>query len=556
MTRSKQIGAVTRATVALVVLVATVCACTPRVKTIAKTIPEGVEAVVADAEKVLREDMRPIRGETRVLVFAIDGLGLDEMRALLASGHGPHTEALIGAAADDDSFERGYLAPDTLSVLPSSTIAAWTTLFTGATPADSGVPGNEFFLRESGNFYAIAPTSVSSRLHALKAINDGLLNSLIEAPTLYEQVDLHAHVSMSQVYRGADLFTRSEAALLELLIKNMASSIAPSEKVERAPFAAIDTESFDSMRDGWEQHGLPDLQVVYLPGLDLFSHVTEQPLQDQPSYYREVIDPFVGQVLREYQQRDALADTWVILVSDHGHTPVIADAEHALEVEDFAAQFEQIGFQLRPAGLEIDAEDFTAVLAAQGGLGFIYLADRSRCQQGAFCDWEARPRWKKDVRPVVEMLERYNRDPEGLNGKLDVILTRNPQDEESSFQVWEDGALHPVADWLKNNDLDHQIDFERRLRELTDGPYGARVGEIVLVPRYGMRYPKEERYYIARPMTSDHGSATLADSRFALLVAHPRKSGAEIKTIVDKVTGNAPRQQHFVSLVKRLLEVD
>lgn len=71
-----------------------------------------------------------------------------------------------------------------------------------------------------------------------------------------------------------------------------------------------------------------------------------------------------------------------------------------------------------------------------------------------------------------------------------------------------------------------------------------------------MRYPEEERYYFAKPMASEHGSATIEDSRFTLLVAHPDKDGAEIKRIVDSVTGGAPRQQHFVPLAKHILAVD
>ena len=238
-----------------------------RTMTVIETLPQALEAIINE-EQQLREELRPIRGEARLLVFAIDGLGRDEMSDILSSDSAPHTREFVGSASRGDSatYERAYLAPQTLTVLPSSTISAWATIFTGADPGDTGIPGNEFFVREQGRFYAFAPTSVASRKHALEAVNDGLLNDLIEVPTLYEQLDLRAHVSMSQVYRGADIFTISDSAILKFITNTATSPAAQEGEIERGPYAALDAESFDSISDAWEDHGLPDIQVVYLPG--------------------------------------------------------------------------------------------------------------------------------------------------------------------------------------------------------------------------------------------------------------------------------------------------
>lgn len=535
-------------------MAAAVAGCTPQVRTVAETVPEGVEAVVTDDERELRERMRPIRGGTRLLVFAIDGLGRDQMLRILDSRDAVQTRLLTGTPTGRPAvFEHAYLVPDTLSVLPSSTIAAWTTVFTGQSPAATGVPGNEFFLRNTGTFYAIAPTSVQSRLQALEAINDGLLNDLIHVPTLYEKAGLRAHVSMSQVYRGADLFTKSKGPLLKMVVRTAEDLFDSDKEVERAPYAALDSESLEAIQDGWEQYGVPDIQVIYLPGLDLYSHIAAEPIAAIPGYYQDIIEPAIAQVVNEYHRRDLLDDTWIMIVSDHGRTPVLADHEHALEVEDFVDRFADAGYELRPAGMEIDDEDFTAVLASQGGLGYVYLANRAECAAHEYCDWKKPPRWREDVRPIVEMLERYNRDPAGLNGKLDAILTRDPQDPDASFGVWSDGALHEVGNWVRSHHLDHQVDFERRLRELTNGPYGGTVGEIVLLPKYGRRYPKTDRYYFSLPVHSEHGSATVADSRFTWLVAHAGMSGTAIRKRVDRIVGTTARQQAFVPLALDLL---
>jgi hypothetical protein len=99
--------------------------------------------------------------------------------------------------------------------------------------------------------------------------------------------------------------------LLELLVRKAVA--AGDDEAEKSPYAAIDEDSYDSMRDGWERYG---------------------------------------------------------------HTPVIADAAHALEVDDLVEAFESVGYDLRPAALTVDDEDFTAVLTSQGGLAYVYIALR------------------------------------------------------------------------------------------------------------------------------------------------------------------------------------
>ena len=57
-------------------------------------------------------------------------------------------------------YEHAYSVPNAVSILPSTTVAAWSAIFTGAPPAQNGVPGNEWFVREEMKFYAPVPVSV------------------------------------------------------------------------------------------------------------------------------------------------------------------------------------------------------------------------------------------------------------------------------------------------------------------------------------------------------------------------------------------------------------
>ena len=173
-----------------------------------RSVPELVKMIREDGDRPLREPMRPIRGETRVLVFALDGVGHDTFVEAVRTGAMPRVATLLGPAAGaQGTFAHGYAAPDVLSILPSSTSAAWTSTFTGRPPAETGVAGNEWFDRATGRFHAPTPITVDRRYQVLQSYNEDRLGERIDVPTLYERASVRSHVSLSHVYRGADLLT-------------------------------------------------------------------------------------------------------------------------------------------------------------------------------------------------------------------------------------------------------------------------------------------------------------------------------------------------------------
>jgi len=73
--------------------------------------------------------------EPHVLIFAFDGAGYDQLMHAISSGNAPHMAALLGKDQGKGVYAHAYSAPNALSILPSTTIAAWSSIFTGATPA-------------------------------------------------------------------------------------------------------------------------------------------------------------------------------------------------------------------------------------------------------------------------------------------------------------------------------------------------------------------------------------------------------------------------------------
>lgn len=526
-------------------------------------------------EKQLREPMRPARGGARVLVFALDGVGEDELLAAIRGGAAGHMAALLGASTArgagagtgaDDSFAWGYAVPGVLSILPSTTLAAWTSVFTGEPPARTGVPGNEWYAREQRTFYAPAPVSVEGIEHALAIYTDGLLDRAVAVPTLYERADVRSYVALSQVHGGADLLVLPDLGVLGELVSAAVAGLGDEgESMEQEAYSRLDEAAVDQLLETMQAHGVADLQVVYFPGVDLYTHVAEHSIESQRRYLVEVIDRAVGRVVDAYREAGVLEQTWIVFVSDHGHTPVLDDDRHALGtdgVDEPPALLERVGFRMRPFELRVEGEarDYQAVVAYQGAIAYVYLADRSTCtERGTECDWVRGPRLEEDVLPVVRAFDEANRTGArvpGLRGTLDLVFAREPRraDEDAlPFQVWDGAALVPVGDYLARHPRPDLLELESRLEGLAAGPYGHRAGDVLLLAKSGAERPIEERYYFSSEYRSWHGSPTAQDSRIPLLVARRGTPAAQVREVVTRTIGTRPTQLDVTRLILGLL---
>jgi len=527
---------------------------------------EVADLLSAGGEKVLRDPIRADRPGPRVLLFALDGVGEDELLGAVSGGGAPRIAALLGAPGEGRGvYAQAYAVPGVLSILPSTTLAAWSSLFTGEPAGRTGVPGNEWFAREEGRFYAPAPVSVTDHDDAVRVYSDGLVGAALRVPTLYELADVRAFVSLSQIHRGADLLTTPEPSAFGDLVTAVAKGVSGEEKVSQEAYAELDRTATENLVESLRTQGLPVLQVVYFPGVDLYTHVAEHPIPDQRRYLREVVDSAVGSVLDEYRRAGALDDTYVLFVADHGHTPVLQDDRHALEAEgedEPPALLERAGFRVRPFVLEPDEEErgFQAVVAYQGAFAYVYLADRSTCPgPGTPCDWRRAPRLEEDVLPVVRAFDRANRAGEGvpqLRGTLDLIFAREPRpvgEDALPFRVWDGERLVEVAEYLARNPRPDLVELPARLEGLGAGPYGHRAGDVLLLARTGIQRPIEERFYFSGSYRSWHGSPTEQDSRIPLVVARPGMRGAELRERVRRAVGEHPSQLDVVRLVRALL---
>ncbi len=534
-----------------------------------KPVTEVGELIAQGGEKRLRDPMRPARGTTRVLLIALDGVGEDELLHAIREGGAPNIASVLGAESIDSGlFGHAYAVPGVLTILPSTTVAAWTALFTGEPAARNGVPGNEWFVREEMRFYAPAPVSVTDHEDAVRTYTDDLVGGAIRVPTIYEMAGVRSYVSLSQVHRGADLLTTPDPGALGELIEAVATGLTDDDEgegLEEEVFATLDHSSIESLVGSLEEHGIPDLQTIYFPGIDLYTHVSENPLPDQRRYLRQVVDSSVGLVLDTYRAASAIDGTYIIFVSDHGHTPVLGDDLHALGAEgddEPSAVIAKTGFRMREMALDLDddEQDFQATVAYQGAFAYVYVADRSTCvNAGDRCEWKTAPRWEEDVLPVIRAFDAATRSGAGvpeLRGAIDVIFSRPPRppgQDALPFQVWDGGKLVPVGTWLASNPRPDLVELESRLEGLGAGPYGHRAGDVLLLARSGTDVPIEQRFYFSGRYRSWHGSPSAQDSRIPLLVARAGSTGAGLREEIRGIIGENPTQLSIARLVTELL---
>lgn len=517
-------------------------------------------------EKKLDSNPPPPSG-ARLIIFALDGTTPDQLMEAIRSGNAPNLAGLLGKERRQGLFEHAYAAPRAWSILPSSTIAAWSALFTGTPPAANGVAGDEWFERETATFRAPVPVSALDTADVSKVVSDDLIGKSLKTPTLYEMVNKKTHVSLLSVHRGATLYTTVAPAsftdFLSYLVKATLKGIDP----EKSLAAALDLSATQKLIEAIDKYGVPDFQVVYYPGIDIFTHVSEDPLARQVRYLQFVTDKHIGEVLDAYRTRNALNGTYVIIIADHGQIPTLNDDHHELNTDDEKSPFavlKKSGFRVRKPLLNLTNldTDYQAVFAYQGFMAYVYLADRSTCgKEHEPCDWPRPPRFKEDVLPALNAFYQANRNGElvpELKGTIDLIFSREPAPTTQNarpFQVFDGQRLVPIPEYLKRNPRPDLIDLERRMQWLAAGPYGHRAGDILLLAKACAQLPIEQRYYFASiSHYTWHGSACEQDSRIPFILAQAGGNGERMRGLMGKFAGAVPNQLGMAPLVRELLK--
>lgn len=526
-----------------------------------RTVAEVGETVIAGEERQLRDrperDRLPSPKTPSILIIALDGVNAPTLYDALRKDEMPGLATLLGGP----ELDHAYLHPGMIASLPTVTVADWTTAFTGVSPAEHGVPGNEFFVRHTAHFAAPSPVSYSDTAQVLQTLNDRTLDRLIEAPTLYEQLrahepDIRIWVANHPITRGADRLVVAEpSAILEALVAVLSHELNPVDDDARAIPAELDQETLATLKEHLDPDDAPDVLTVYLAGPDLYAHKARDPTRVALSQYlRDEVDPLMLDLYRELERTGTMANRYVIVTADHGHTDVMPDDAHALGRSDGGAVQDVLaaaGFTPRPSDREASGP-FSAVIAYAGAMAMVYVADRSRCTAKS-CDWRHPPRRRHDLLAAADALHRgVHTSSSPLRGKLDLILVRAAQGPEP-FEIYEgNGQTVDLRAWLAEHPRPSYVRLPERLRDLGVEPYADRAGDIILIANNGNKDEPAERFYFDQPYESWHGSPSFQDSVVPLIVAHPQHTTAELSDLTDRVIAPLADQDRFTPLVLRL----
>src|SRR5216684_7216874 len=257
----------------------------------------SVKLLLQGGEKQVRKEPRQPEPGPYVLIFAFDGVGYDQLMGAIHSGKAPAMAGMLGNEEGQGLYEHAYSVPNAVSILPSTTIAAWSAIFTGVPPAWNGVPGNEWFVREDMKFFAPVPVSVEEMDDNRAMITDGLVGKSLKSPTLFHQAGVKSAVSLNPVYRGADYFTLVDPVSMVTLYTEFLARGGGENSPEKIDiYEKLDKDSVPKLLDSMEDHGVPKIQVVYFPGIDLYTHLATDPLPMEVAYLETVTDPLVAKI--------------------------------------------------------------------------------------------------------------------------------------------------------------------------------------------------------------------------------------------------------------------
>jgi hypothetical protein len=136
------------------------------------------------------------------------------------------------------------------------------------------------------------------------------------------------------------------------------------------------------------------------------------------------------------------------------------------------------------------------------------------------------------------------------NQTWDGFQTDFISEDDLPFEVYVgNGKTKALDAYLRAHPRPTYVACASRLRDLAVGPHGERAGDVLLLAHNGDRARTQDRYYFASPYHSWHGSPSKEDSCIPLIVAHPKRTTAELDATVRSFLGASARAQDIGKLL-------
>ena len=257
--------------------------------------------------------LMPVRAE-RVIVISLDGL--DGRYLLRRDEFGLQIPALRRLMVN------GATSTNVISIYPSVTYPAHTTLVTGARPAQHGIFANEEF--KPGETSDIRELQWFARAIKADTLWDAAARRRLKTAMVSWPVSVGAgDYNFPEILKLGGTLEET----LELIKANDRPQGFVEEVEKRDPhlYSRLNKDEGDDMRTRFAEYIItekhPDLLLVHLFDLDHFQH-DFGPFTPEAFAMLEKADGYVGRILAAAERAGTLDDTAIFVVSDHGFMPI------------------------------------------------------------------------------------------------------------------------------------------------------------------------------------------------------------------------------------------
>lgn len=287
----------------------------------------------------------------RVLLFIIDALSGPLLAEEIDNGRYPHFKKIKKA---------GFLNEHCISIFPSITHAALTSLATGKYPDDHGIVGSHWYDadRDKLVYFSGSPEMVLEKGvgNFIREFLLGLNDKLLQAPTIFQQLEREGYKTASinfPIYRGDVAHKINVPIIMEwlpglptdttlngpskLLLGNLLED--PDGLAVEASFTGVahwfgfkDKNTADLLRQLTEKDEFPHFTLAYFPENDFHAH------EDGPVAAHQQLshlDDLLGDLFAAYGGVDAFLQQFALIITgDHSQSKTVAeDAGEAIDLE-------------------------------------------------------------------------------------------------------------------------------------------------------------------------------------------------------------------------------
>jgi hypothetical protein len=371
--------------------------------------------------------IEPVDDSPKIVILEFHGLKKDIIEKNL--NRLPNFKELI----QGPSGKQAYIhLPKVFTTIPAASVPACTSMYTGRFPQHTGIVSTIWYDRRSTKVH----TMIS---YFQQRINRKLKQNQVK--TIFDYMGEAGKRSMSTMLmmdKGADrsiksgMFFWGNASMVGLFKRGHLFP-DPWYMDHKTISGFLTGHVFayaNSLAGILETEGrLPDLMVVQLLGMDIYSHYPDQKLVErqasmdeiQTHYTISVLDPLIGRVIRFFKKKNCFDRTIFFLVSQQGSVKIekhIPDNIVRLALED----------QYKLPGPLTQNKSADAVVMRGACTKEIYLKNR---ETG---NWLDPPGLLADVKPAVDLLV----DSPDIQENLNQMVIRQYPGERSEGMIEKD----------------------------------------------------------------------------------------------------------------------